>query len=50
MKTKILHFRIHKEKISQNNVLDMAELIAFMEKHFQIGYSGSRIQKTYADI
>lgn len=50
MKTKTLDFSILKEEISQNNVLDMAELIAFMEIRFQIGYLGSRMQKMYADI
>ena len=39
-----------KEEISQNNVLEMAELIAFMELRFQIGYLGSRAQKMYADL
>ena len=31
MKRKILDFSVMKEEISQNNVLEMAELIAFME-------------------
>ena len=39
-----------KEEISQSNVLEMAELIAFMELRFQISYSGSRAQKMYADL
>lgn len=50
MKNKILDFSIMKEEISQNNVLEMAELIAFMELRFQIGYQGSRIQRMYADL
>ena len=50
MKRKILDFSIMKEAISQNNVLEMAELIAFMELRFQIGYQGSRVQKMYADL
>ena len=50
MKRKILDFSVMKEEISQNNVLEMAELIAFMELRFQIGYQGSRIQKMYADL
>ena len=50
MKRKILDFSIMKEEISQNNVLEMAELIAFMELRFQISYSGSRAQKMYADL
>ena len=39
-----------KEEISQNNVLKMAELIAFMELRFQICYSENRAQKMYADL
>ena len=50
MKRKILDFSVMKEEISQNNVLEMAELIAFMELRFLIGYQGSRIQKMYADL
>ena len=50
MKRKILDFSIMKEEISQNNVLQMAELIAVMELRFQIGYQGSRVQKMYADL
>ena len=50
MKNKILDFSVMKEEISQNNVLEMAELVAFMELRFQIGYQGSRVQKMYADL
>ena len=50
MKNKVLDFSVMKEEISQNNVLEMAELIAFMELRFQIGYLGSRAQKMYADL
>lgn len=50
MKRKTLDFSVMKEEISQNNVLEMAELIAFMELRFQIGYQGSRVQKMYADL
>lgn len=50
MKRKVLDFSVMKEEISQNNVLEMAELIAFMELRFQIGYRGSRMQKMYADL
>lgn len=50
MKRKILDFSVMKEEISQNNVLEIAELIAFMELRFQIGYLGSRAQKMYADL
>ena len=50
MKRKVLDFSVMKEEISQNNVLEMAEIIAFMELRFQIGYLGSRAQKMYADL
>ena len=50
MKTKLLDFSVLKEEISQNNVLKMAALIAFMELRFQICYSGNRAQKMYADL
>ena len=50
MKRKTLDFSVMKEKISQNNVLKMAELITFMELRFQIGYSGNRAQKMYAEL
>ena len=50
MKRKILDFSVMKEEISQKNVLEMAELIAFMELRFQIGYQGSRMQKMYANL
>ena len=35
MKRKTLDFSVMKEEISQNNVLEMAELIAFMKLRFQ---------------
>ena len=44
MKRKILDFSVMKEEISQNNVLEMAELIAFMELRFQIGYQDLQIK------
>ena len=50
MKRKTSNFSVLKEEITQNNVLEMAELIAFMELRFQIGYLGSRAQKMYADL
>lgn len=50
MKTKLLDFNVLKEEISQNNVLEMTELIVFIELRFQIGYSGKHAQKMYADL
>ena len=50
MRKEILDFSVLKEEISQNNVLVIAEHIAFMELRYQIGYQGSRAQKMYADL
>lgn len=50
METKLLDFSVLKEEILQNNVPEMAELIAFMELRFQIGYQGSRMQRMYVDL
>lgn len=50
MKRNILDFSVLKEEISQNNVLVIAEHIAFMELRYQIGYQGSCVQKMYADL
>lgn len=50
MKVKVLNFGIQKETISPDNVLAMAELIAFTETRYLIGYMGSRMQKLYADL
>lgn len=45
MKCKILDFSILKEEISPDSVLAMAEIIAFTETRYLIGYMGSRMQK-----
>ena len=50
MTTQQNDFSVLKEKISQNNVLTMAEFIALMETRFLVGYMGSRMQKMYADL
>lgn len=50
MKVKVLDFNIQKETISPDNVLAMAEIIAFTETRYLIGYMGSRMQKLYADL
>lgn len=50
MKVKVLDFSIQKETISPDNVLAMAEIIAFTETRYLIGYMGSRMQKLYADL
>ena len=43
-------FAILKEKISPDNVLAMAELIAISETKFLIGYMGARMQKLHNDL
>ncbi len=50
MKVKVLDFNIQKETISPDNVLTMAEIIAFTETRYLIGYMGSRMQRLYADL
>lgn len=49
-KSKTLDFEVLKEKISPDNVLELAELIAFSEMRYLIGYMGSRMQKMFADL
>ena len=50
MKVKVIDFSIQKETISSDNVLAMAEIIAFTETRYLIAYMGSRMQKLYADL
>lgn len=50
MKIKVIDFNIQNETISPNNVLAMAEIIAFTETRYLIAYMGSRMQKLYADL
>lgn len=47
---RILNFDVLKEEISPNNVLQISELVAFLETRFLIGYIGKRMQKLYADL
>ena len=49
-KTNVLDYDVLKEIISPDNVLEMAEGIAFAEVRYLIGYIGSRMQKMYADL
>lgn len=49
-KSKTLDFEVLEEEISPDNVLEMAELIAFSETRYLIGYMGSRMQKMFADL
>lgn len=50
MKKHIKDYDVFKEKISENNVLAMAEQLAMYETRFLIGYMGSRMQKMYTDL
>lgn len=50
MKIKVIDFSIQNETISPDNVLAMAEIIAFTETRYLIAYMGSRMQKLYADL
>ena len=50
MKVKVIDFSIQNETISPDNVLAMAEIIAFTETRYLIAYMGSRMQKLYADL
>ncbi len=50
MKKHIKNYDVFKETISESNVLAMAEQLAMYETRFLIGYMGSRMQKTYADL
>jgi len=46
----VIDFSVLHEEISPNNVLAIAECIAFTQVRFLIGYMGSRMQKMYADL
>lgn len=50
MKNNILNFDVLKEKISPDNVLEIAEILAFTETRYLIGHIGSRMQKIFADL
>lgn len=47
---RILDFDVLKEEITPDNVLQISELVAFLETRFLIGYIGKRMQKLYADL
>lgn len=47
---KIVDFSVLKEEISPENIVAMAESIAFMETHFLIRYMGTRMQKLNTDL
>ena len=49
-KSTFLNYEVMKEEISQGNVFAMAEIIAFAETRYLIGYMGTQMQKTYIDL
>ena len=49
-KSTFLNYEVMKEEISPDNVFAMAEIIAFAETRYLIGYMGTQMQKTYFDL
>ena len=49
-KSTFLNYDVMKEEISPDNVFAMAEIIAFAETRYLIGYMGTQMQKTYIDL
>ncbi len=49
-KSTFFNYEVMKEEISPDNVFAMAEIIAFAETRYLIGYMGTQIQKTYIDL
>lgn len=49
-KSTFLNYQVMKEEISPDNVFAMAEIIAFAETRYLIGYMGTQMQKTYIDL
>ena len=49
-KSTFLNYEVMKEEISLDNVFAMAEIIAFAETRYLIGYMGTQMQKTYTDL
>lgn len=49
-KSTFLNYEVMKEEISSDNVFAMAEIIAFAETRYLIGYMGTQMQKTYIDL
>ncbi len=49
-KSTFLNYDVMKEEISPDNVFAMAEIIAFTETRYLIGYMGTQMQKTHTDL
>ena len=48
--SKVLDFSVLNEEITKENVLSMAEAIAFSETQYLIGYAGTKMQKLHSDV
>lgn len=49
-KSTFLDYDVMKEEISPDNVFAMAEIIAFAETRYLIGYMGTQMERTYIDL
>ena len=49
-KSTFLNYEVMKEEITPDNVFAMAEIIAFAETRYLIGYMVTQMQKTYIDL
>ena len=49
-KSTFLNYDVMKEEITPDNVFAMAEIIAFTETRYLIGYMGTQMQKIYIDL
>ena len=49
-KSTFLNYEVMKEEITPDNVFAMAEIIAFTETRYLIGYMGTQMQKMYIDL
>ena len=49
-KSTFLNYDVMKEEIKPDNVFAMAEIIAFTETRYLIGYMGTQMQKMYIDL
>ncbi len=48
--SKVLDFNVLNEEITRENVLSMAEAIAFSETQYLIGYIGTKMQKLHSNV
>lgn len=48
--SKVLDFNVLNEGITRENVLSMAEAIAFSETQYLIGYAGTKMQKLHSNV